>query len=46
MTTPRYTYADFYGDRLEELYDRVVDPAENINLATDPRYAGVLGRAA
>lgn len=42
VTTPRYTYAEFYGDGIEELYDRAVDPAENRNLATDPRYASVL----
>ncbi|WP_232678613.1 sulfatase [Nocardioides sp. R-C-SC26] len=42
VTTPRYTYAYFYGDRLEELYDRQSDPAENVNLAEDPRYAAVV----
>ncbi len=42
VTTPRYTYAQFYADQLEELYDRRLDPSENVNLSDDPRYAGVL----
>ena len=42
VTTPRYTYADFYGDRVEELYDHEIDPAENINLADVSAYADVL----
>ena len=42
VTTPRYTYARFYADGLEELYDRLIDPAENVNLATNPSYTPVL----
>ncbi len=42
VTTPRYTYAHFYADELEELYDHEVDPSENHNLADDPDYAHVL----
>ncbi|WP_370248426.1 sulfatase, partial [Nocardioides sp.] len=42
VTTERYTYAHFNGEDLDELYDHAVDPAENHNLADDPRYAGVL----
>jgi len=42
VTTSRYTYAHFYADGLEELYDRKTDEAENVNLSIDPRYAGVL----
>ena len=41
VTTDRYTYADFYGEGLVELYDHLRDPAETTNVSGDPRYAGV-----
>jgi arylsulfatase A-like enzyme len=40
----RYTYANYYEDRIELLYDRNVDPTELLNLANDAQYQGVLER--
>ncbi|WP_370248676.1 sulfatase [Nocardioides sp.] len=42
VTTDRYTYARFFSEKLEELYDQQVDPSETVNLADDPRYAEIL----
>jgi len=42
VTTDRYTYARFFADGLEELYDHETDPAEIDNVSDDPAYAGVL----
>ncbi|MBS44042.1 MAG: hypothetical protein CMH83_12945 [Nocardioides sp.] len=42
VTTGRYTYARFFADGLEELYDRKNDPYELDNVSDDPRYADVL----
>ncbi len=38
----RYTYANYYDDGVELLYDRVADPTELVNLADDPEYTAVL----
>ncbi len=38
VTTGRYTYAYFYAERFEELYDHRFDPAETTNLAKHPYY--------
>jgi N-acetylglucosamine-6-sulfatase len=35
---PRYTYASFVAEGLEELYDRRYDPAETTNVAGHPFY--------
>ncbi|WP_232679709.1 sulfatase [Nocardioides sp. R-C-SC26] len=42
VTTDRYTYARFFANGLEELYDHLHDPSEINNVAKDPRYADVL----
>lgn len=42
VTTGRYTYAFYYAERFEELYDHVRDPAETRNLADHPFYARTL----
>ena len=42
VTTDRYTYARFFANDLEELYDHQYDPSEIDNVAEDPAYAGVL----
>ncbi|CAN5565326.1 hypothetical protein BH11ACT8_BH11ACT8_23610 [soil metagenome] len=41
VLTPRYTFARYLGENFVELYDRERDPAENVNVADDPRYASV-----
>ncbi len=38
----RYTYANYYDDNAELLYDRVADPTELINLADNSEYKAVL----
>ena len=38
VTTGRYTYAFYYAERFEELYDHRYDPAETTNLAEHPFY--------
>ncbi len=38
----RYTYANYYEDGVELLYDRNVDPTELTNVAGDPEYQAVL----
>ena len=40
----RYTYANYYKDGIELLYDREVDPTELVNLAGDPDYKVILER--
>ena len=42
LTTGRYTYAFYYAEGFEELYDHVRDPAETRNLADHPFYARTL----
>lgn len=42
VTTDRYTYARFFADGIEELYDHQNDPSETDNVADDPRYLFVL----
>lgn len=42
VATDRYTYARFYADGIEELYDHQYDPSEIDNVATDPAYADVV----
>ncbi|HRI99006.1 MAG TPA: sulfatase, partial [Nocardioides sp.] len=42
VTTDPYTYAHFFAEGFEELYDHTVDPAETDNLAGDPAYAEIL----
>ncbi len=38
----RYTYANYYADGAELLYDRNVDPTELVDVAGDPGYKTVL----
>ena len=38
----RYTYANYYDDGVELLYDREIDPTELVNVAGDPEYKSVL----
>ena len=38
VTTSRYTYAYFFAEQFEELYDRRLDPSENTNVAKHPYY--------
>jgi arylsulfatase A-like enzyme len=38
----RYTYANYYKDGVELLYDRDVDPTELINVAGNPKYRDIL----
>ncbi len=38
----RYTYANYYDDGAELLYDRIADPTELVNLADNPDYKAVL----
>jgi hypothetical protein len=38
VTTGRYTYAYYFAEHFEELYDHKYDPAENTNLASHPFY--------
>lgn len=40
----RYTYANYYQDGAELLYDRERDPTELTNVATDPSYATTLAQ--
>ncbi|TWU02210.1 sulfatase-like hydrolase/transferase [Stieleria varia] len=40
----RYTYANYYKDGVELLYDREVDPTEFVNVAGDPEYSDTLTR--
>ncbi len=40
----RYTYANYYNDSVELLYDREVDPTELVDLANNPEYKAVLER--
>lgn len=40
----RYTYANYYQNGVELLYDRERDPTELTNVATDPAYAAVFAR--
>ena len=40
----RYTYANYYEDSVELLYDRNVDPTELVDLAANPEYKAVLER--
>ena len=42
VTTGRYTYAFYYAEGFEELYDHLRDPAENRNLADHPFYSRTL----
>lgn len=42
VTTDRYTYARFFANGIEELYDHKYDPSEIDNVASDPAYADVL----
>ena len=42
VSTDRYTYARFFADGIEELYDHDRDPSEVDNVAQDPAYAAVL----
>lgn len=42
VATNRYTYAAFFAEGREELYDHRYDPSETTNLAGDPAYADVL----
>ncbi len=42
VTTDRYTYARFFANGIEELYDHRYDPSEIYNVAEDPAYAEVL----
>ncbi len=38
----RYTYANYYDDDAELLYDRIADPTELVNLADNPEYKAIL----
>lgn len=38
----RYTYANYFSDRVELLYDRNIDPNEFTDVAGDPEYQEVL----
>ena len=40
----RYTYANYYQNGAELLYDRERDPTELTNVATDPAYAATLAQ--
>jgi arylsulfatase A-like enzyme len=40
----RYTYANYYKNGAEMLYDRERDPTELTNVAADPAYAAVFAR--
>ena len=40
----RYTYANYYQNSAELLYDRGRDPTELTNVATDPAYAATLAQ--
>ena len=40
----RYTYANYYQNGAELLYDRERDPTELTNVAADPAYAATLGQ--
>ena len=40
----RYTYANYYEDDAELLYDREVDPTELVNVADDPNYKSIFER--
>ncbi len=40
----RYTYANYYENGAELLYDRERDPAELTNLAADPNYASIFAQ--
>ncbi|MGA8255716.1 MAG: sulfatase [Nocardioides sp.] len=42
VTTNRYTYARFFANGIEELYDHLHDPSEINNVADDPRYMRVI----
>ena len=42
MRDNRYTYANYYEDGEELLYDRIADPTELVNLADNPDYNAVL----
>lgn len=43
VRTERYRYTEWEGgNRGRELYDHASDPAEQVNLADDPRFAGVI----
>lgn len=41
VTTERYTYAYYFAEGFEELYDRKYDPGETRNLARHPFYSRV-----
>jgi arylsulfatase A-like enzyme len=40
----RYTYANYYDDGAELLYDRETDPTELVDVAGDPAYKSILDR--
>ena len=40
----RYTYANYYKNGVELLYDRKVDPTELVNVGKDPKYSDTLKR--
>ncbi len=40
----RYTYANYYDDDAQLLYDRETDPTELVDVAGDPKYKTVLER--
>ena len=44
MRDDRYTYANYYQNGAELLYDRERDPTELTNVAADPGYAAVFAR--
>ncbi len=41
VRTPRYTYVTYPGTRERELYDRLTDPHQLVNVAPSPRYREV-----